>query len=85
MGPSGSAEPPTPGTLAAVAEYEYRALAMPSGTDRQTARSLLTMHAEYGHWELARLRLWPDGRRHVTLRRKIIRQRELEDVGGFVD
>ena len=68
-----------------MAEYEYRALAMPSGTDRQTARTLLTMHAEYGHWELDRLRLWPDGRRHVTLRRKIIRQREMEDVGGYLD
>jgi len=66
----------------AVAEYEYRSLAMPSGTDRQTARSLLTMHAEYGHWELARLRLWPDGRRHVTLRRKILRQRDLVEAVG---
>jgi hypothetical protein len=63
-----------------VVDYEYRSLSMPSGTDRQTARSLLTMHAEYGHWELARLRLWPDGRREVTLRRKIIRQREWDDA-----
>ncbi len=70
-----------PGHTGGVAEYEYRALAMPSGTDRQTARSLLTMHAEYGHWELARLRLWPDGRRQITLRRKIIRQRDLDEVG----
>ena len=64
-----------------MAEYEYRSLALPAGTDRQAARNLLTMHAEYGHWELARLRLWPDGRRHVTLRRKILRQRDLVETG----
>jgi hypothetical protein len=34
---------------------------------------LLTDRAEYGHWELARLRLYPDGTRRVTLRRKILR------------
>jgi hypothetical protein len=61
-----------------MAEYEYRRLSMPAGTDRAQARTVLTMHAEYGSWELARLRLWPDGRRVVTLRRRIIRQRDLE-------
>ncbi|HEV2242638.1 MAG TPA: DUF5703 family protein, partial [Streptosporangiaceae bacterium] len=30
-------------------------------------------HAEYGHWELARLRLNADGSRKATLRRQIIR------------
>jgi hypothetical protein len=36
---------------------------------------LLIDHAEYGGWELARLRLFPDGSRKVELRRKIIRVR----------
>jgi hypothetical protein len=36
---------------------------------------LLNDHAEYGHWELARLRLFPDGTRKVVLRRKIMRVR----------
>jgi hypothetical protein len=29
--------------------------------------------AEHGSWELARLRLYPDGRRRVWLRRKVLR------------
>ncbi|AEW97489.1 hypothetical protein SCATT_51180 [Streptantibioticus cattleyicolor NRRL 8057 = DSM 46488] len=41
---------------------------------RNAARRLLTEHAEYGHWELDRLRLYPDGSRKVRLRRRIIRQ-----------
>ncbi|WP_441251740.1 DUF5703 family protein [Kitasatospora sp. McL0602] len=47
---------------------------MPRGTSRNDARQLLTDHAEYGHWELDRLRLFPDGSRTVLLRRRIIRQ-----------
>ena len=31
---------------------------------------MLTMHAEYGGWELDRLRLYPDGTRRVVLRRE---------------
>nr|WP_221473679.1 DUF5703 family protein [Planomonospora venezuelensis] len=48
-------------------------LHLPRGTSRDAARQLLTEHAEYGGWELDRLRLYPDGRRDVRLRRKIIR------------
>lgn len=55
------------------ASWEYRELSLPRGTTRQQARALLTEMAEYGHWELARLRLYPDGRRRVWLRRKILR------------
>lgn len=54
-------------------EYEYRQLWLPRDTSRGAARRLLTDHAEYGHWELARLRLYPDGRRQVWLRRRVIR------------
>ena len=57
-----------------MAEYEYQHLYLPRGTSRNTARQLLTAHAEYGHWELDRLRLYPDGSRRVLLRRRIIRQ-----------
>ncbi|HEX6578659.1 MAG TPA: DUF5703 family protein [Jiangellaceae bacterium] len=46
---------------------------LPRGTSRGAAQRLLTDHAEYGHWELARLRLYPDGTRKVTLRRRILR------------
>jgi hypothetical protein len=55
-------------------EYEYQSLRLPRGTSRNAARQLLTDHAEYGHWELDRLRLFPDGSRTVRLRRRIIRQ-----------
>ncbi|GAA3423999.1 DUF5703 family protein [Streptosporangium sandarakinum] len=54
-------------------DYSYLVLHLPRGTTRDTARQILTEHAEYGGWELDRLRLYPDGRRDVRLRRKIIR------------
>lgn len=49
-------------------------LYIPRGTSRDAARRMLTDRAEYGHWELSRLRLYPDGSRKATLRRPIIRQ-----------
>ena len=54
-------------------EYEFHHLLLPRGTSRGAARRLLTDHAEYGYWELARLRMYPDGTRKVTLRRRILR------------
>jgi hypothetical protein len=54
-------------------EYEYQHLYLPRGVSRNAARRLLTDHAEYGRWELDRLRLHPDGSRRVVLRRRIIR------------
>jgi hypothetical protein len=54
-------------------EYEIRQVVLPRGTTRGAARKLLTDQAEYGGWELARLRLFADGTRKVWLRRKIIR------------
>ena len=59
--------------MGAMADYEYREMYLPRGTSRGAARRLLTDHAEYGHWELSRLRLYPDGSRRVWLRRRIIR------------
>ncbi len=56
-------------------EYELREVTLPRGTSRSAARALLTEEAEYGGWELARLRLYPDGHRQVWLRRRIIRVR----------
>ncbi len=59
----------------AVPEYEFWHLRLPSTTSRGAARRLLTDRAEYGHWELARVRLDSDGTRRITLRRKILRVR----------
>ncbi len=56
-----------------MAEYSYLVLYLPRGMPRDAARRVLTDHAEYGQWELARLRLNPDGSRKATLRRQIIR------------
>jgi hypothetical protein len=53
--------------------YEYQRLTLPRGISRRTAQRLLTDAAEYEHWELDRLRLFPDGTRRVTLRRRILR------------
>jgi hypothetical protein len=64
---------PLPRPPGAVGDYEYRLLVIPRGTSRSEARRLLTEHAEYGHWELARVRLYAGGARQVWLRRKIIR------------
>jgi hypothetical protein len=59
-------------------EYEYRILTLPRGTSRNEARQLLTEHAEYGRWELARVRLYMGGARKVWLRRRILRVRRAE-------
>jgi hypothetical protein len=61
-------------TMYAMTEYSYLVVHLPRGTTRDAARRILTDHAEYGHWELARLRLYADGSRKATLRRQIIRQ-----------
>ncbi len=54
-------------------DYEYRLITMPRGTSRSEARKLLTEHAEYGRWELARVQLTFGGGRRVWLRRRIMR------------
>ena len=55
------------------ARYEYRQLTLGRDTTRQEARALMTEHAEYGRWELARVRLYRGGARRVWLRRRIMR------------
>ena len=56
-----------------MATYEFRTLYLPRGISRAVATRILTDEAEYGHWELDRLRLFADGSRRVRLRRKVIR------------
>ncbi|MEI6360544.1 MAG: DUF5703 family protein [Actinomycetes bacterium] len=55
------------------ATWEYRDLSLPRGTSRESARMILTGAAETEHWELDYLRICPDGRRQVRLRRKVYR------------
>ena len=54
-------------------DWEYQRVTLPRGTSRNIAQRLLTDAAEREHWELDRLRLYPDGRRKVVLRRRIMR------------
>ena len=56
-------------------EYEFTRMFLPRTHSRSAVRRLLTEAAEYGGWEIDRLRLFPDGTRRVILRRKIIRVR----------
>jgi Family of unknown function (DUF5703) len=56
-------------------EYEFQRFSLPRTLSRSAVRRMLTDRAEYGGWELARLRLYPDGSRKVELRRTIIRVR----------
>ena len=56
-------------------EYEIQQIRMPRWATRGQVRRLLTDQAEYGGWELWRLRRYPDGSREAWLRRTIIRAR----------
>ncbi len=54
-------------------EYEYRIVSFPRGAPRAEIRRALAEHAEYGHWELHRTRIYFGGTQQSWLRRKIIR------------
>ncbi len=58
---------------AALATWEFREIAISRETSRESARQILTSAAETDHWELDRSRMFPDGRRSIRLRRKVIR------------
>jgi hypothetical protein len=51
-------------------DWEYAPLRIPAEVPRMTAAAQLTLHAEFGGWELARVVRYMDGSRRVTLRRK---------------
>ena len=63
--------PPGPGV-----EWEFERLTLSRDLSRNVVSRLLVDRAEYGGWELDRVRITPDGTRRVVLRRKIIRQRQ---------
>ncbi|MGI8677680.1 MAG: DUF5703 family protein [Jatrophihabitans sp.] len=51
-------------------EWEYTPLRIPADVPRGSAAAQLSLHAEFGGWELARVALYVDGSRRVVLRRK---------------
>ena len=62
------------GTIVAVSsagEYEYAPLRIPPGTSRSAAAQLMSMQADTGGWELARLQSFADGTRKVVMRRRM--------------
>lgn len=60
---------------ATMVEYEFRELTFYRDQSRGAVRQTLTEHAEYGAWELVRVRVFWGGMRKAVLRRKIIRVR----------
>ena len=54
-------------------EYQVERVRLGRHLSRSAVRQLLTEQAEYGGWELTRLRRYRDGTRDVWIRRKIIR------------
>ena len=51
-------------------EWEYRPVQLPGDVSRLTAAVRLAIQAEFGGWELSRVRLYPGGVRKVVLRRR---------------
>lgn len=51
-------------------DYEYVPLRLPPDVTRVTASMRLAIEAEFGGWEISRVRLYTDGSRKVLLRRK---------------
>jgi hypothetical protein len=60
----------TIGRVEAVADWEFAPLRIPAGTSRSAAATMLSLQAETGGWELARLQLHADGTRKVIMRRR---------------
>ena len=58
-------------------EYEYRMVTFGREESRSAVRQALTEHAEYGHWELHRTRIYIGGVTRTWLRRRIIRARRV--------
>ena len=51
-------------------EYEYVPLRLPPDVTRVSASMRLAIQAEFGGWELSRVRLYTDGSRRVLLKRR---------------
>ncbi|NLU84967.1 DUF5703 family protein [Rhodococcus sp. HNM0569] len=51
-------------------EFDYVPLTLPPDVTRVSASMRLAIQAEFGGWELSRVRLYTDGSRGVLLRRR---------------
>jgi hypothetical protein len=64
-------------------EYQVERVRLPRHLSRGAVRRLLTDQAEYGGWELTRLRRFSDGTREAWIRRKIIKVMPTLDRPSF--
>ncbi|CAB4343216.1 MAG: hypothetical protein F2839_06215 [Actinobacteria bacterium] len=53
------------------AVWEFKEIRLSHDVSRNAVREILTSMAEIERWELERVRVYPDGRRWIRLRRKI--------------
>ena len=60
-------------TVSPRVEWEFDKVTFSREFSRNVVTKLLVERAEHGGWELARVRIAPDGTRRVVLRRRIIR------------
>ena len=51
-------------------DWEYAPLRIPADVSRGNAAAQLSLHAEFGGWELDRVTRYVDGTRRVLLRRR---------------
>ncbi|MGB3771765.1 MAG: DUF5703 family protein [Rhodococcus sp. (in: high G+C Gram-positive bacteria)] len=51
-------------------EWEYVPIKLPPDVTRVTASMRLAISAEFGGWELSRVRLYTDGSRRILLKRR---------------
>jgi len=51
-------------------DYEYVPLRLPPDVSRVSASMRIAIQAEFGGWELSRVRLYNDGSRRVLLKRR---------------
>ncbi len=51
-------------------DYEYVPLRLPPDVSRVSAAMRLSIQAEFGGWELSRVRLYNDGSRRILLKRR---------------
>ncbi|RMI33648.1 dihydroorotate dehydrogenase [Nocardia stercoris] len=61
--------------------YEYVPLHLPRELNRVTASMRLAIQAEFGGWELSRVRAYTDGSRRVLLRRKAVSDQATSEAG----
>ena len=66
----GRAKMPVGWEVSPADDWEYVPLRLPPDVTRVSASMRLAIQAEFGGWELSRVRLYTDGSRRVLLKRK---------------